>query len=158
MMKTFAPLCCCLLAVALPAAHADGKRFEVSHPAYRAECGACHVAYPPQLLSAASWRAVMNGLPKHFGGDASLEPAMHADILSYLETNAGRRDTTAAGKPQLRITETRWFVHEHGEELPRDVWRHPAVESAANCAACHTAAERGDYSGRTLSLPKGVGK
>ena len=146
-----------LFAIALPA-QADGKRFDVGNPAYQSECSACHVAYPPQLLSAASWRAVMNGLPRHFGSDASLEPAVHADILRYLEANAGRSDSSVAGRPQLRITETRWFVHEHSEELPRDIWKRPAVKSAANCAACHTEADKGDYSLRMLRLPKGVHK
>lgn len=159
-MRLFRPrflIASLVLAAALPAV-ADSYRAAVRNPAYQSECGACHVAYPPQLLSAASWRAVMDGLGKHFGSDASLDPAAHAEILRYLEANAGRRDTAAAGKPQLRITETRWFVHEHSEELPRDIWKHPAVKSAANCAACHTAAEKGDFSERTLRLPKGVNK
>lgn len=145
------------VAAALPA-HADRIRAAVQNPAYQQECSACHVAYPPQFLTAASWRAVMAGLDKHFGSDASLDPATQGEILRYLETNAGRRDTSANGKPLLRITETRWFVHEHSEELPRDVWKNPGVKTAANCAACHTAAEKGDYSERTLRLPKGVSK
>lgn len=160
-LKTSSPrvFAACLLAMAacLPA-HAEGHRYAVNNPAYQAECSACHVAYPPQLLSAASWRAVMGGLDKHFGSDASLDSAAHAEILRYLEAGAGRRDTSVAGKPQLRISETRWFVHEHSEELPRDIWKHPAVKTAANCAACHTAAEKGDYTERTLRLPKGVNK
>jgi len=147
-----------LLAAAFAAEADEDFRAAVRNPAYQSECAACHVAYPPQLLSAASWRAVMDGLGKHFGSDASLDPATHAEILRHLEANAGRRDTVAAGKPQLRITETRWFVHEHSDELPRDVWKHPAVKSAANCAACHTAADKGDFSDRTLRLPKGVHK
>lgn len=147
-----------LPAVALTAQADEDFRATVRNPAYQSECAACHVAYPPQLLSAASWRAVMDGLGKHFGSDASLDPAIHAEILRYLEANAGRRDTVAAGKPQLRITETRWFVREHSEELPRGIWKHPAVKSAANCAACHTAADKGDFSERTLRLPKGVNK
>lgn len=147
-------LAACLLA-ALPA-HAEHKRYEVHHSGYLQECGACHLAYPPQMLSAASWRAVMEGLPRHFGTDASLEPALHADILRYLEENASNGNTfSASGKPLLRITETRWFVHEHGEELPADIWRHPKVKSPTNCAACHTAADKGDFSERTLRLPNG---
>lgn len=144
-------------AFALPA-HADGHRYPLRNQAYVQECGSCHVAYPPQLLSAASWRAVMDGLDRHFGSDATLDPAVQADILRYLEANAGRRETSAAGKPLLRISETRWFVREHAEELPRDIWKHPAVKSAANCTACHSGAEQGDYSERSLRLPKGVNK
>lgn len=146
-----------LLAAALPAA-ADAPRNLVRNQTYQQECSACHVAYPPQFLSAASWRAVMGGLDKHFGSDASLDPASQGEILRYLETNAGRRDTSSNGKPLLRISETRWFVHEHSEELPRDIWKHPAVKSPANCAACHTGADKGDYSERNLRLPKGINK
>jgi hypothetical protein len=110
------------------------------------------------MLSAASWRAVMGGLGKHFGSDASLDEKSHSEILRFLESHAGKRSTDLNGKPLLRITETRAFVHEHSEELPRGIWKHPAVKTAANCQACHTAAEKGDYSERTLRLPKGGGK
>lgn len=138
------------------AAQAGGHVYALDHNAYRQECAACHVAYPPQLLSAASWRAVMGGLDKHFGSDASLDPATRDDILRFLERNASRRDTTVQGQPALRITETRWFQKEHREELPASAFRHPAVKSAANCMACHTAADQGDYSKRTRRLPAGL--
>ncbi len=55
---------------------------------------ACHVAYPPQLLSAGSWRAVMGGLDRHFGTDASVEPAVRESLLAFLERHAGRRETS----------------------------------------------------------------
>ncbi|MGZ8268326.1 MAG: diheme cytochrome c, partial [Burkholderiales bacterium] len=38
---------------------------------WKAECSSCHVAYPPKLLSAQTWRRLMGGLDKHFGTDAS---------------------------------------------------------------------------------------
>ncbi|MGE0356218.1 MAG: cytochrome C [Burkholderiales bacterium] len=136
-------------------ARADGRLRVPDDPAYRQECGACHVAYPPQLLSAASWRAVMGGLDRHFGTDASLEPAARASLLALLERHAGRRDTTAGGQPQLRITETAWFRKEHREELPADILRRPEVKSFANCGACHTGAEKGDYSEASLRVPGG---
>lgn len=135
---------------------ASEKVSTVQHPAWQQECSACHVAYPPKMLSAASWRAVMGGLDKHFGSDASLDAATQSDILRFLELNAGKRETSLNGKPQLRITETRWFVQEHTKALPRNIWKHPAVKSAANCVACHTVAEKGNYSERSLRLPKGI--
>jgi nitrate/TMAO reductase-like tetraheme cytochrome c subunit len=98
----------------------------------------------------------MGGLDRHFGTDASLDPATRSEILRYLQANAGRHDTSAGRKPLLRISETRWFLRQHSEELPRDIWRNPAVKSAANCSACHTAANQGDYSERTLHVPKGA--
>ena len=42
-------------------------------PAWKSECGSCHVAYPPGLLPAASWRAVMAGLDRHFDTDATID-------------------------------------------------------------------------------------
>ncbi|MFZ1642303.1 MAG: diheme cytochrome c [Candidatus Contendobacter sp.] len=135
--------------------YADPPIRPLDHPVWRQECSACHVAYPPQLLSAPSWRAIMNGLDRHFGADARLDSQARADILRFLELNAGRSETPLGGKPPLRITETRWFIHEHTEELPASVWKRPDVKSPANCVACHFAADRGDYSERTLRLPKG---
>jgi hypothetical protein len=116
---------------ALPAA-ADDVRVP-DHPVYAAECGSCHVAYPPQLLSAPSWRRLMAGLDQHFGSDASLEPALSKEIGQFLADYAGRR-----GGTELRITETRWFLKEHRKEIP-------AGKNPADCAACHRGAEKGIY-------------
>lgn len=121
-----------LLAIAALPAAADGVRVP-DHPAYAAECGSCHVAYPPQLLSAPSWRQVMAGLDKHFGSDASLEPALAREIGQFLADHAGRR-----GGTELRVTETRWFRKEHRNEIP-------AGKNPADCAACHRGAEKGIY-------------
>lgn len=144
------------LVVGVAWADDDQRIRPLNHAAWRQECGACHIAYPPQLLPAVSWRAIMNGLDRHFGVDAALDPQQRADILRFLEANAGRGGGSLDGKPPLRITETRWFVHEHSEELPAGIWRRPEVKSPANCVACHVAADRGDYGGRTLRLPKGL--
>ncbi len=129
-MKPFLPALLLALA-ALPAA-ADGVRVP-DPPVYSAECGSCHVPYPPQLLSAPAWRQLMAGLDKHFGSDASLEPALAGEIGQFLAEHAGRRGGTA-----LRITETRWFLKEHRKEIP-------AGKNPADCAACHRGAEKGIY-------------
>jgi Dihaem cytochrome c len=135
---------------ALPAA-ADKPRLPLD-PAYRAECGSCHVAYPPKLLPAQSWRELMARLDRHFGSDASLDARTGAEIGRYLAANAGRRDAPLGAEP--RITETRWFSKEHDKEVPAALWKSTAVKSRANCAACHTRADDGDYSERSLRLPK----
>jgi hypothetical protein len=130
----------------------DAEVFLVDNPAYRAECASCHIAYPPLLLSKESWRALMSDLARHFGTDASVDAKTAEEIQRYLEFNArpARADET---KPPLRITETRWFRREH-DEVPAAVWKRPAIKSAANCAACHTQAERGDFSERGLRVPR----
>ena len=137
---------------------AEEQRVTINNRALQQECGSCHLVYPPQFLSAASWRAVMGGLDKHFGVDASVDMATRSEILRYLQANAGGMEMSAGRKPVLRISETRWFVQEHGDELPRDIWRNPAVKSPANCSACHTAAEQGNYSERSLRIPGGTSK
>ena len=81
----------------------------------------------------------------------SLDAKTSEEISRYLAAHAGRRDAPAGAEP--RITETRWFAREH-DEVPAALWKGAAVKSPANCAACHTRADEGDYSERTLRLPK----
>lgn len=120
---------------------------------WQTECGSCHVAFPPRLLPAASWRAMMAGLDKHFGSDASLDEKSAREIGAFLEKNAGRNRHATSGEPILRITETRWFQREHDEVSDR-TWKNPKVKSAANCAACHMEAESGNYSEHGIRIPK----
>jgi nitrate/TMAO reductase-like tetraheme cytochrome c subunit len=127
-------------------------RYSANSPTWKAECGSCHIAYPPQLLPARSWRAIMAGLDKHFGTDASLDPQAAAEISAFLERNAGRERTPSA-RPVLRISETRWFAHEH-DEVPASTWQSATVNSPSNCTACHVNADQGDYSERGIRIPK----
>ena len=118
---------------------------------YLEECGGCHVPYPASGLPAASWDALMAGLDRHFGSDASLAPQDSGAIRRWLRSNAGR---SAANRAEpLRITRTTWFLREH-DEIPVATWRSPAVKSAANCAACHRGAERGAFSEHDVRIPR----
>ncbi|UOG93162.1 MAG: diheme cytochrome c [Candidatus Thiothrix sulfatifontis] len=123
-------------------------------PSWKTECAECHLAYPAKLLPASGWREIMGNLDQHFGTDASLDAATIAEILPFLEQNAGseRKYAAAEGKSALRITETRWFVHEHYDELSPAVWKR--VSSPANCAACHTTAEQGNYDEDFIKIPR----
>jgi len=128
----------------LPATDADWK----------SECGSCHVAYPPGLLPAASWRAVMAGLDRHFGTDATVDATTAATIETFLVTHAGRdRSPSPTAGPILRITETRWFRHEHDEVAPA-TFRSPEVNGAANCGACHLNVDSGRFSEREIRVPR----
>lgn len=131
----------------------DGHRPVVSNAKWQAECGSCHVAFPPRMLPAESWREMMSGLDKHFGTDASLEAPIALEIGAFLEKHASTRKHEPAAKPLLRITETRWFIREH-DEVSDSVWKNPKVKSPANCSACHIQAERGNYSERNIRIPK----
>jgi hypothetical protein len=134
------------------AARADEHRFTATDPVWQEECGSCHIAYPPALLPVESWRAIMAQLDRHFGVDAGVDAPTAKTITAFLEANAGR-DRRRSGAGLLRITETRWFVHEH-DEVPARAWKSPAVKSAANCEACHTRAAQGDFSEHTVKVPR----
>ena len=139
------------LVAALPA-RADRDSFPpVADPVVAKECGACHLAFQPGLLPARSWRGIMAGLADHFGEDASLEPATAAQIERYMVDHAadagwfGRLLRTADGPAPLRITETGWFRHEHGEEEARWMAARRDVKTLADCGACHRGAAHGVY-------------
>ena len=134
-------------------AAAGGRLATPPNPQWRTECGSCHIPYPPQLLPAAAWHRILSALDRHFGTDASVEPAVRAEIAAYLERYSGTSARLAAPAETPRITETAWFVHEH-HEVPVTLWRTPAVKSAANCAACHTGAEQGDFRVRNIRIPR----
>ncbi len=152
-------------------------------PKYSAECGACHLAYPPGMLPAASWARLMGSLPRHFGTDASLDTPTLAALSTWLAAHAAGAGgapsaappgpaapptaqptpaappdaspapAPAAAQPQDRITQTRWFVRKH-RELDPSVWQRAAVRSAANCAACHSQADQGVFNEHQVRIPR----
>jgi len=132
-------------------AMAESRGISASNATWKAECGSCHIAYPPNLLPASSWRQIMAGLPKHFGADASLDAASAAEIGAFLERNAG--SGRRGGEAALRISETRWFLRKH-DEVSAAAWKNPRVKTAANCTACHSGAERGDFDEHAVRIPR----
>lgn len=129
---------------ALGAAHADGgRRMPRDMPqAYTAECAACHTAYSP-------------GLDKHYGTDASLDEATVRQLSTWLQANAGTYKRVNEEPPQDRLTRSAWFARKH-DDIPPSVWKHAAIKSPANCGACHTGADRGDFDDDNIRLPAGV--
>ncbi|MFQ5785054.1 MAG: cytochrome C [Alphaproteobacteria bacterium] len=128
-----------VLGLAAPAAHAD--RFApITDPVVKKECGACHMAYQPIFLRKSSWSRIMSNLENHFGEDASLDPKVRKRIRHYMVKHARDR-----GDKVLRITELRWWKRKHSREVSKKQW--DRAGSAANCQACHKAAERGYYGG-----------
>ncbi|MBT9457455.1 MAG: diheme cytochrome c [Burkholderiaceae bacterium] len=135
-------------------ADGEGRMARVPlNPKYQQECAACHLAYPPGMLPAASWQRMMTQLPQHFGSDASLDPATLKELSSWLGANAGTYKRVREEPPQDRITRSAWFVRKH-DEVAAATWKLPAVKSAANCAACHTRADQGDFNERYVRIPR----
>ncbi len=130
---------------------------------WKTECSACHIAYPPMLLPERSWRKLMADLDKHFGVNAGLDDANAKEITGFLVSQSadhaqGRRAqgiarSIAPAATPLRITETAFFKREHNE-VRAEVWKRPKIKSAANCGACHTGAEQGDFSEDRVRIPK----
>ena len=153
-----------LLAALLPlslsfAAHADNLRPPADTPAaFQAECGSCHLAFPPQLMAADDWRRVMSTLDKHYGDNASLDQKTRRTIEDFLVRNAARGNKTGsagtATRNPPRLTSTAWFKRKH-HEVSRADWTHAKVMTPSNCAACHTKAAEGSYREREIVMPNG---
>ncbi len=149
---TFRSSLACLMLCGAATAFADGSRMPPDpDKTWLEECGTCHVAYPPALLTADTWRRLMAGLDRHFGSNAALDAPTAARITTFLERNASTRGERNAAA-SLRITDTRWFTRKH-DELSPTVWHDPKVKSPANCAACHRNAESGRYDEHDIALP-----
>lgn len=128
---------------------------------YDEECSACHMAYPPSLRPAASWRLLMSRLDAHFGEDASLPADTTAEITGWLVANAA---DTVDSKPaalwrSLRETDPvalpdtpAW--RELHERVDPALFSGKPVFSRSNCAACHRDATAGWFSPFSISLPK----
>jgi len=142
-------------AAALAHSHAvlaDRESFPMNNPTYKSECGSCHVAYPPMLLPARSWQAIVDGLDRHFGTNAAVDDKSLAEIRAFLRKNAGR-DQSSGAAPVLRITETPWFKREH-RKVPASIWSSAKVKSPSNCGACHQGADDGNFDESSISIPK----
>ena len=129
------------------------RQAEPINTKFKAECSECHIAYAAKLLPAESWRKIMSGLDKHFGSDASLSEPENKEITAFLVNNAASRWKSPTAP--LRITETAWFKNEHdSDEISPSVWKNPKVKSPANCGACHTRADQGDFNEDDIKMPR----
>ena len=102
-------------------------------PLWQSECGSCHMAFPPAMLSKADWHLLMENLDKHFGVDASLDTKSRDEITAFLERNCGTGWNRSSDSH--RITETSGFVRKHKTAISMVV--KGRVKSLADCVACH---------------------
>ncbi|MBI2719294.1 MAG: diheme cytochrome c [Rhizobiales bacterium] len=126
----------------------------VTHPATLKECSGCHMVFPPQMLPARSWTALMGDLANHFNESAALPPDVQADIVGYLTANAadapankairGLLSGVKATDVPLRITEMPWWKRSHGEVSPGR-YALPQIKTASNCIACHRDGAKGVF-------------
>ena len=143
------------MAVVLPLpAFADPLPLPTSTPAsYKAECGSCHLAFPPSLLSANDWRRTIGNLHEHFGTDAAVDGKNGQEISAFLERYAGDAGKLGTAGEPPRLTQTARFSRKH-REISAKTWKDPRIKSAANCEACHRGAAQGNYSEHDISIPE----
>jgi cytochrome b len=131
-------------------------------PRYVAACDGCHMAYPPELLPARSWVAIVATLAEHFGEDASLDAEQTGAVAAYLRANAAERwDTLAAHlfrpadptRPTMISATPGWRqVH---RRIPAATFAAKAVGSASACDACHRDAASGRFAPQAVAIPAG---
>ena len=142
--------------------HDDESLNPVDNAAYIDQCGACHFAYPPELLPAESWRRIMDGTEDHFGDIVDLDEDTRREIERYLTSNAADTSNARISRKiirsltdpaPLRITDVPYIREEHHELSPQAI-KQPSVGTLGNCIACHQNAEYGDYDDDRVSVPR----
>jgi nitrate/TMAO reductase-like tetraheme cytochrome c subunit len=119
----------------------------ITNQVVKAECGSCHMVFPPQTLPKASWAKIMSGLTDHFGEDASLDASVIVEIRNYHVQNASDVSNVRAAKKWwargvgIRLTEAPRFIKKHATCVP-EVWAHEQVKTKANCLSCHPAMDK----------------
>lgn len=144
------------------AEHRERGFAPAANPVYAEQCGACHLAYPPGLLPAASWAKILNDLPEHNGEEVIIESAARQTIAGYLEANAAGKSgwkrsrkilRSLRGEVPLRITEVPYIRHKH-HEIPAAVFQRKSIGSFSNCSACHKTAAQGTFDDDSVSIPE----
>ena len=138
----------CLLAITLMGffgvACADQRGvFPANVPAaYYEECADCHIAFPPDLLPARSWKIVMENLATHYGSNAQMAESTRVEIEHFLVENAGGASLgMKKNGNELYLTQTLWFNRMHGKTKSR--FNETDVGGSSHCGSCHLRAAEG---------------
>ena len=134
-----------------------------ANPLYQDRCGGCHLAYPPGLLPAGSWRAIIAGQAAHYGENLDLTPDEREQLTAYLAANAAERSGSKVSRKimrslgsatPMRITELPYIIHKHeDDDVPPGAFKRKSVGSFANCGACHPGAAAGDFDDDAVRVP-----
>ncbi len=157
-----------LTTVGLSLADSDKNHKRYKHPRqlavsstapqiWKDECNSCHMLYPPGLLPGAAWQQQMDTLEDHYGSNASLEAQEYQEILDYLLRASAHNHLPLEPSPTSgeapRISQTRWFEHEH-DEISEARFQRESVGGRFNCVACHRNAEQGDFDDDDVKIPR----
>lgn len=130
---------------------------------YKKECGACHMAFAPNMLPEKSWKMMMADLQDHFGDDATIDDASKLEIEEFLVKNAAEHSLEEASvkflrsidpaHPPLRITDISYWKEKH-KLIDEATYRHGAIKSRINCVACHKWSEYGSFEDSDIRIPR----
>jgi cytochrome c553 len=102
---------------------------------WRTECGSCHVAFAPSMLSASEWLEIMSRLGQHFGTDASLDTQAQQEISDYLKNSGASSGIFDRREALPRITSSDRFLDRHRGAIR--LWKKGQIKSLTDCASCH---------------------
>ena len=134
----------------------------VNNQTYIDECGACHLAYQPELLPSESWDKILAGLEGHFGETVDLDKESKKTITEYLKTNSAEHSRaklsvkimrSLGSNTPMRITDLPSFQAKH-RKISQDVLQRESIGSLSNCSACHVTAEVGIYEDDDVKIPQ----
>jgi hypothetical protein len=140
--------------------HGEKCAKSLPSPAYRENCGACHLAYPPKLLPASSWKKIINRSEDHFGEPLVINTKNKEIISRYLIENSAERSSckkavkivkSLQGESPVRITEIPYIRDKH-RKIPLKTLERKSIGSLSNCSACHNKADQGVFSKRDIKI------
>jgi hypothetical protein len=150
----YRPIALGLLAIAFSAlvfqrAQAGGSHYfpPVGDPVVKEECGSCHLAFPPSMLPASSWKRMMGELTNHFGDDASVDPATARHITNYLAEQCRRYR-----RPTLQRKTTARDLDEQGAAAHHRT--RPLGQGTPRSSRLGVAAQGGAQQGQLPGLPR----
>lgn len=130
---------------------------------YKKECGACHMAFAPNMLPESSWRIMMADLQDHFGDDATIDDAAKQEIEVFLVKNAAEHSLEEAAvkflrsidpaNPPQRIIDIPYWKEKH-KLIDEATYRHGTIKSRINCVACHKWSEYGSFEDSDIRIPR----
>lgn len=135
----------------------------VTSELYKSECSSCHMAYPPGLLPAGSWKKIMTGLDSHFNDNAEVDNEDYKIIQDFLVTNSADKSNYRRSRKimrsldknetPIRISELPYIKKEHDEIPDKMIRYNKKVNSLSNCIACHAQAEKGLFDEDSVKIP-----
>jgi hypothetical protein len=151
-----------LLGMVSPVSAATGRVLVPANGPYLKECGACHMAFSPELLPGASWRQMMARLDDHFGESARVDASTQSAITGYLVANAadhaGNVESRAImeslnpGEVPSRITKVPYIAALHAAVLD-PLWNGtPRPKTLTECGVCHDEVGAGNYKTRIFHV------